>query len=1181
MRIIDIASPMGKRYFLTLAETNATIRYAIYGKDNLQSARFGGEEKRLSLSDLKKTSNWNEFVVGSVIKSKVTGEIMTAGDIDIISLFIETVNKLQFRDSVITEVNGEKIETLEEEGIYIQRNYGFLNMVTYLLIMYKNYRMEQVDDISKNPTGKLKGLIYTKLDTFKSQSTEFRGQLALVKTPTLKQLSENYDLSWYMDSLGNLLKDYKLVETVEQLLEVKKELEEASYCILDVETDGLNFYDIVENDKGKIVGVVLSWKENQAVYVCIDMVYTENIPMLTFLDIMWDFLKDIPTVCHNALFDDRTFYSFKGTSDKGIKYENLHLNIAGDTMLQAFHIDPDKLKPKGLKPLTKRIFKHNTLSLSEVLGKGNEDLFRYCPRELILLYACPDGDYTRKLFKLQSKILKGKRAVTYKMDILGIRHLVESSYYGSLVDTNLLETYEEFYNDDILKLEELIYSYVGQRIMYLRARELLVDKYGENESIIEDKLKELQRTVEFKEATRKFNISGNDLKQIMFDVLRYPVFAVSQKTGEPSTGSKELVSLMRETLDESDTWLKEDILSSGVAAGIDLPKKDRILVSKEKFNNCKYPLAILIEKHREKIKVKTSFFTMLKDTPSGVKVFADWSMIRAETARIIHAIQTLKGDLKKLIIAPKDWYNITFDFSQIEYRFMYGEAGETVLVDNLNDSEKDAHIEAAAVMFKKPAYLVNPGERTKAKAAGFGNVYGISDRALGEDLNITTAEAGLIKRQIFNAMPKLEAMVESFASVAIEKGYIINKWDRMKFFNIDRELTEAQKSGIGRAAKNYPIQSGAREIFFMAFIKFRQRLEKEGIAHLVRTPGLLHDQLDSVIHKSVNPYYIMKIIYEECMLQIKNHPRYYCGVNVCDNWYEGKISKYEVPVNFIVDRTKDLKEDDKLVTDWKDKDWKNIVYEDKQVYMEGRIRDYTINTVESLGFNKESPINIAKVTENFTNYFIRSSMGDYYTAHRDFVKMSEDDGKDYFLAHLETILMEVWETDSIQIEDANGVVKIVNRENSEFKAIESEFCDEDLFKGDTFLDDFKENIMKEELSFVVDIDEYRYRVEDEGEDKVKPMMRSGFYFCREANTYTFGINELSIDEVKELMQILVKYSDSSGLPVAFNRMKKTVVSSLVIKLTPELEDEIHDKYKVGYYDMRIGNVGDDKYVAGI
>ena len=143
----------------------------------------------------------------------------------------------------------------------------------------------------------------------------------------------------------------------------------------------------------------------------------------TSKQIKFTFVRNlINLIGHNIMFDRRVFYMFG---------KSFYFNE--DTLQMAFDLNPKTVRGSvALKGLTHRLLGHETPELSDILGKGNEDKYRYLYDILVaMVYGCADADYTLTIYHILRKLMTSRMYKEYKrQDVQMLNILSISEYYG-------------------------------------------------------------------------------------------------------------------------------------------------------------------------------------------------------------------------------------------------------------------------------------------------------------------------------------------------------------------------------------------------------------------------------------------------------------------------------------------------------------------------------------------------------------------------------------------------------------------------------------------------------------------------------------------------------------------------------------------------------------------------------
>lgn len=912
-------------HFFIRNETNKEITLMVFRTRGI----LNDIPVNLEPEDFKKKKNtdfYGAFLNGglkvSITETKIYGNVNIANRLS--NLYSKSLNKTykttnteEFVDHITTTKSNTDLDyVIYSEYTFNDAQTAFKKREIFKIeVQFKDEKL--IAGVADNETA-LKSIFnslnrtiqWEDYDLFNTEAKDNTNLILATKAKTLQQLRVSHDLSWYFDDNGKSKKHYEIINSIDRLQEViKSQISKVELWSVDVETTGLKCFS-GKNRKhlDSVVSLMMSWEEDQAIFIPIDMMYIKNIEP-EWAIILKPYLEKIPAVGHNISFDGRALFSEFG----------IDVNIAYDTQQLNFNINCHDAKfHNSLKYLEHRFFKVDTLELSDIFGTRKlAGLFRYLPQQLALIYACPDVDLCLQLFYLLWDKLPTSCRKTFKLDMDTMKNITKMDCIGNRVDLQYALEFRKANNQDMNTLKELIFKVVGQTLLsndFINELAKTTAKENLDSEETRKKVEDFYNSPEYKNAKFSFNVDSNQvLGNVLFNMLKYPVKGVSKKTGDPLVNASVFKSLLSYKLpNDTDGYLKKDIPSA--VSNIERLKNENVppLVSMKEYNRLKYPLAHLIVEYRLRYKRNSTFFKQLLDESIDGYYYTSSKMANAETFRIINVVQVLQGFMKQMVIPySDDHYMLVFDFSQIEYRYMAGMANVEDLIKNLNSPRADFHRECCALLHNIKPWLVTSKMRKEGKSLNFAIPYGMGTKSVAEQLygvanEETKAEANIQLNQWQKSFHKIWDLLEEKRDLAIKNGYAESLLGRRRYFYGEEGFESWRKNlngrsiaSIRRAAGNFPIQSGAADLFKIALNRFRARLKKEGLDELVLTTATIHDELVNSVHKSVNPYYLYKIIYEECMLSIKGHPRYYAGISICDNWYEGKDDLYEAPIEFV------------------------------------------------------------------------------------------------------------------------------------------------------------------------------------------------------------------------------------------------------------------------------------------
>ena len=158
------------------------------------------------------------------------------------------------------------------------------------------------------------------------------------------------------------------------------------------------------------------------------------------------------------------------------------------------------------------------------------------------------------------------------------------------------------------------------------------------------------------------------------------------------------------------------------------------------------------------------------------------------------------------------------DYSQIELRVMAHMSQDPHFVEAFINN-KDIHTATASRIFGVEEENVTREQRTKAKVANFGIIYGISAFGLSQRLSISRKEAKEIIDEYFDKYPKVYEYMQNSISQAKESGYVETILGRKRELPVINSKNPIVRSLSERNAINAPIQGSAADIIKIAMIE--------------------------------------------------------------------------------------------------------------------------------------------------------------------------------------------------------------------------------------------------------------------------------------------------------------------------------------------------------------------------
>ena len=183
---------------------------------------------------------------------------------------------------------------------------------------------------------------------------------------------------------------------------------------------------------------------------------------------------------------------------------------------------------------------------------------------------------------------------------------------------------------------------------------------------------------------------------------------------------------------------------------------------------------------------------------------------------------------------------VSADYSQIELRIMAHLSCDAHLIQAFRDGV-DVHAATAAKIFGIPVSEVTREQRSMAKTANFGIMYGISSFGLAQRLHLSRTAAKELIDGYFASFPAIRSFIDDSISFARENGYVETLFGRRRYLP-DIEAHNANVRALAeRNAVNAPIQGTSADIIKLAMIGVADRLREEGLRS--RMVLQIHDEL--------------------------------------------------------------------------------------------------------------------------------------------------------------------------------------------------------------------------------------------------------------------------------------------------------------------------------------------------
>lgn len=376
---------------------------------------------------------------------------------------------------------------------------------------------------------------------------------------------------------------------------------------------------------------------------------------------------------------------------------------------------------------------------------------------------------------------------------------------------NILE--KELETNGVKELFEEIEMPLVPVLAYIERNGVRIDTEAlkETSRLFTIRMREIEEEI-YKLAGTEFNVSSpKQVGEVLFDRLKIVEKAKKTKTGQYVTSEEVLESL------KGKHQIVEKILD---------------------YRGLKKLLGTYIDALPELINPKTG------------RIHTSFNQTVTATGRLSSSNPNLQNipvrnedgkEIRKAFIPDDGCEFFSADYSQIELRIMAHLSEDDNMIEAFRE-EQDIHAATAAKIYKINIDEVTREQRSKAKTANFGIIYGISVFGLAERLNVERKEAKELIDGYFENYPKVKAYMDESIRSARDKGYIETIFKRKRYLPDINSRNAVVRGYAERNAINAPIQGSAADIIKVAMIRIYKRFMDEGIKSKMILQ--VHDELN-------------------------------------------------------------------------------------------------------------------------------------------------------------------------------------------------------------------------------------------------------------------------------------------------------------------------------------------------
>ena len=377
---------------------------------------------------------------------------------------------------------------------------------------------------------------------------------------------------------------------------------------------------------------------------------------------------------------------------------------------------------------------------------------------------------------------------------------------------NILE--KELEKDGTTPLFREVEMPLVQVLAYMERNGAMIDPaaLADTSRLFTERMKNLEQQIYQEAGGEQFNIlSPKQVGEILFDRMKIVDKPKKTKTGQYVTS--------------------EDVLES--------LRADHTIVD-------------LILKYRGLKKLLGTYVDALPQlvNPATGKIHTSFNQTVTATGRLSSSNPNLQNipvrdedgkEVRKAFIPEPGCKFFSADYSQIELRIMAHLSQDKNMIEDFRLGH-DIHAATAAKVFHKPIDEVTKSERSKAKTANFGIIYGISAFGLAQRMGVSRTEAKELIENYFITYSGIKNYMDTAIEDAREKGYIETILKRKRYLPDINSHNATVRGFAERNAINAPIQGSAADIIKKAMIAIYRRFMAEGIKSTMILQ--VHDELN-------------------------------------------------------------------------------------------------------------------------------------------------------------------------------------------------------------------------------------------------------------------------------------------------------------------------------------------------
>ena len=641
-----------------------------------------------------------------------------------------------------------------------------------------------------------------------------------------KEFTQDLSLALKIVNDGGVAKpaevNYKVAGTVAEVEKITNDLLKTEWFSFDTETDGLDYFRSkilltsfsAQPGTGYVIPYmypgVFDEKGQKEVKVYLDKLLSSPVKKIMQygkFDLQMLFTANIPfknfafdTFLAHALLDENSLHGLDSTVPTYTDMGNYKDEVTD--YIQGKIKIKDGVAPGIVRPST--IFD--------------------CPYDKLTHYAAQDADATFRLFQ---------------------------KFYPLLEQEGLLKLLVQVMTPLSYVLANMEYQGIGGDINYAieTATKLKAETDRAKNSILNSKQIELYKQ---KYAVADFNPNSPKQKtELFFDIMGLKPVKMNKvtpkqrekgvKKGSPSTDAESL----RLLLEGNKIKVLEDFVILGKLKKSQEYLEDYAKILKNSYDN----------------RIHTTFNQVRSD--QGGTITGRLSSSKPNLQNIPSHDPEKAKLIRSVFVAKQGYTFVEVDYSQIEFFIWSHVSDDQVLLKYVNDDNTDIHTLIASQVFKVAKDKVSKAQRTMAKMTVYGMIYGRSNYSIAKEYGMDEDEVNRFTGGFFRAFPQATQYVEKMPILMEKQGYITNLFGRRRRSLDIYSKNIKMKESAQRQARNFPLQSGAADLIYIAMTKLYRALLPYDAKMLIQIHDSLILEIKDEELNTVVP--IVKEVMENCV----------------------------------------------------------------------------------------------------------------------------------------------------------------------------------------------------------------------------------------------------------------------------------------------------------------------------